>query len=135
MNFSTPEEGRKLLQQIQHTIKRMEESQKRDEIEQYFVKQNAYDLEEGNICYLAIYISGGHGGIVKVKLEKISHKSFYFVSINNDFIHNLKHWAIVNRPDHPYLVNSQMDVSRYFEPIPYSNVDNIRSVELLQLKA
>jgi hypothetical protein len=135
MDFSTPEEGRKLVREIQHTIKRMEESQKRDEIDRYFVPQHPYDLQEGNTCYLAIYISGGHGGIVKVKLEKRLGNSFYFVSIKNDFHKTLKEWSIVNRVDHPYLVSSQMGVSRYFEPIPYSNVENIRNVEILQLKA
>ena len=135
MNFSTPEEGRKLINAIQYEIKKIEEQEKYDEIEKHFVKQNIYDLRVRDTCYLAIYIPNGKGGIVKVKLEKRSHDEFYFVGLENDFVNysnKIKEWTIVNRPNHPYAVKSQMDISRYIEPNPYSDVDNIRTVEILQ---
>lgn len=139
--IKTPEEGRKLIQEIQRRTEELELEQKEVELNNYFKEIGILDsrIDLGYICYMAIYVNNCIGGIVKVKLNKREYDShlykFYFVGVDNELdSEKFKHWKVVSRPEHPYYVNYNMLGPKLLEPIIYSNVDNIRKVKFFQLK-
>lgn len=139
--IKTPEEGRKLIKEIQRKVEQLELDQKEVEIKKKFEDINILpqNIDSGYICYIAIYIDNCIGGIVKVKLNKREYDThlykFYFVGIDNDLNpEDFKQWKVVNRPNHPYNINCTMLGPTLVEPIIYSNNDNRRQVKFLQLK-
>ena len=139
-----PEEGRKLIKEIQTKVEQLELNQKELELKKKFEDANIYgslpqNIDSGYICYIAIYINNCIGGIVKVKLNKKEYDThlykFYFVGVDNDLNpEDFKQWKVVNRPNHPYNIHYNMMGPTLVEPIIYSNNDNRRQVKFLQLK-